>query len=792
MKRPPVNEKKATESSDSVCQTCGKVRRSPDGLDMAVCTCTALLSDAAWPNLSRNGTPEMERTAKFQRLKEAGTGTLFLPVTSDRGPMAPAAIDLAPGAIIGGVYQIIDLLGRGGMGEVYSAMHLPLDKKCALKVIPPSEVTDVGWQRFQQEAKIVSKLEHVNLVRVTDLGLHEDCLPYYAMEFLEGQNLAEVIADQGPMDLNYVLEIFVQVCDGVECAHRGGVLHRDLKPANIMLTHTPTGKLEVKILDFGLAKVTRHDRYKQSLTGIGDVFGSPCYMSPEQCSEVEIDSRSDIYSIGCTMFECLTGGPPFNGTMAAAVFFGHLEAPPPTLQKAHGSQQFPEMMEAVMARLLRKNPAERYQTLSEVKAALERVYQNANGLSATQESLTSAGEQSTGVVRRRTLGRPHSRLWLYLTAAAFVALVGAAAYNLYGQEPIDAAVSLNFFSPRPAAPPAPQTARAVAAALNIPAVPATASAAGYEALHVKPFYLGLSMKDGKQCQHWQYLGHRPPPLYFVYEDVGETGANGAPQNKSSWTEVPLTGDVYLPQGLRLCVMPKRSLVHAPPLTDGLKGAVLDDVDYEWYSFADVQAANKAFAQCPSIKGLQIGNYSWSKDEIKESIALINQFPNLDRLTLDIACDGAQLAQIDRWKDLHELRLNASHSRLHDCLGQLGLCRNLNFLVLLSWGAPSSELSALAQCTHLKRLMIGQLTGSKQQLQVFGQLPLLERLDLPALHYRPDLAADLQGLKSLKALKFFRGNDWNEYQLAQLKHDLPGVDVSTYADVRALREAFWLH
>ncbi len=165
-----------------------------------------------------------------------------------------------PGAIIGGAYEIIKLLGRGGMGEVYLARHKTLDKKCALKVIPPDQVTEVGWQRFQLEARAVAKLDHINLVRVTDLGIHEGCLPFYAMDFVDGKNLAEILAEQGPMPLNMVLEIFTQVCDGVECAHRGGILHRDLKPANIMLTTSDPGLKQAKVMDFGLAKLTGQDR----------------------------------------------------------------------------------------------------------------------------------------------------------------------------------------------------------------------------------------------------------------------------------------------------------------------------------------------------------------------------------------------------------------------------------------------------------------------------------------------------------------------------------------------------
>ncbi len=164
--------------------------------------------------------------------------------------------------------------------------------------MPPEQVTEIGWQRFQLEARAVAKLDHINLVRVTDLGIHEGCLPYYAMDYVDGKNLAELLAEQGPIPLKAMLEIFMQVCDRVECAHRSGILHRDLKPANIMIVASKPGPKQAKVLDFGLAKLSKQDRSHQSLTAVGDIFGSPYYMSPEQCNGDKLDNRSDIYSLG--------------------------------------------------------------------------------------------------------------------------------------------------------------------------------------------------------------------------------------------------------------------------------------------------------------------------------------------------------------------------------------------------------------------------------------------------------------------------------------------------------------
>ncbi|MBS1993123.1 MAG: protein kinase [Cyanobacteria bacterium SZAS LIN-3] len=319
-------------------------------------------------------------SAKFWKLKQTDGGNTFAQSSQSTARAGDKSIDLVSGATIGGVYGIIELIGRGGMGEVYLARHKTLGRRCALKVIPPDQVTDESWQRFQFEARVVAKLDHANLIKVTDLGLHEGCLPFYAMDYVAGQNLADYIARKGPLPLDLAIEIFKQVCDGVECAHRSNILHRDLKPANIMLaarassaSSISAGRPQVKVLDFGLAKLTKQDRATQSLTAVGDVFGSPSYMSPEQCSGEKLDARSDLYSLGCTLFECLTGSPPFVGQDATSVIFGHLESEPPSLAKVAGSGKFPASMEVVMTKLLRKRPAERYQSMQELKNDLELV-----------------------------------------------------------------------------------------------------------------------------------------------------------------------------------------------------------------------------------------------------------------------------------------------------------------------------------------------------------------------------------------------------------------------------------
>jgi serine/threonine-protein kinase len=376
---------------------------------------------------------------KLWNLKQSDQGSTFTPDESaDASKRSYKAIGLAKGAIIAGAYRIIKLIGRGGMGEVYLAEHMMLDKKCALKVIPPEQVTEIGWLRFQTEAKAVAKLDHVNLVKVSDLGIHDGCLPFYAMEYVDGRTMADLIEEQGPMPLKTALAIFEQICDGLDYSHRNGIIHRDLKPANIMLRKEAGGKISVKVLDFGLAKLTQHDRHKQSLTSVGEVIGSPFYMSPEQCEGGRIDRRSDIYSLGCTLFECLVGSPPFDLDLPAAIVRSHLTAEAPALESVVGPRVFPDSIEVVIAKLLRKNPVERYQTMAELRGDLQRVAKgesvlpfymsrsNVGGAGQNIQNESVLGNGAAGADRGTSL----SRRLLSLRGLTVTALLCAAAAGI--------------------------------------------------------------------------------------------------------------------------------------------------------------------------------------------------------------------------------------------------------------------------------------------------------------------------------------------------------------------------
>jgi len=281
----------------------------------------------------------------------------------------PAAVvvpghDFAPGAIVADRFKVISLLGRGGFGCVYKVYQLLLKKEFALKTLNPANMTDLAISRFSKEAQAAGRLDHPNLVRAVDFGLIDGVQPYLVMDYVEGPTLAQYLKQHGRIDLKAALQMFIPISMALAYAHKEGVVHRDLKPSNIILSSVgPDSTAFIpRIVDFGIAKIQFGDESQAlTLTGAGDVFGTPLYMSPEQCAGTGVDHRSDIYALGCLLFESLTGAPPFRGTNPLETMMQHSAAPVPSLKEASLGLEFPPALDKVIARMLAKDSRERYQ-----------------------------------------------------------------------------------------------------------------------------------------------------------------------------------------------------------------------------------------------------------------------------------------------------------------------------------------------------------------------------------------------------------------------------------------------
>jgi serine/threonine-protein kinase len=282
-----------------------------------------------------------------------------------------------------GRFQIVEPLGVGGMGRVYKAIQQPLDRVVALKVLNPryDGTKDPGFERrFFLEASMTAKLKHPNTITVHDYGRTDEGIYFIAMEYLEGETLQQVLVREGPMPWQRALAVGAQVARSLREAHKLGLVHRDLKPANVMLLSEGTGGDVVKVLDFGLVKAFASDLMNKSdteLTQAGVLLGSPLYMAPEQ-AKAETDQRTDIYSLGVLMFQCIAGRPPFQGRESIDIIVKHVKEKPPELSSLKAD--LPAEVNALVMKCLEKAPSSRFQTMDELLEAM-RVAMSGQGMS---------------------------------------------------------------------------------------------------------------------------------------------------------------------------------------------------------------------------------------------------------------------------------------------------------------------------------------------------------------------------------------------------------------------------
>jgi len=274
--------------------------------------------------------------------------------------------------IIAKRYRCVEKIGSGGMGVVYLAEDTVLHRDVALKMLHPSFRDEKNKSRFFREARMLSQLNHPHIVTIHDFGMWRRNM-YIVLEYLEGSNLQQIIKKSGPLPVPWLMKVLPQILDALEAAHDEGIIHRDLKPSNIFCQKQWEHTDFIKILDFGTA-VSLDEDFLDKITPTGEVIGSPRYMSPEQIMHKEMSPCSDIYALGITMYEILSGKPPFGGDNMMAIFLSHLYQPPKPInfQEGENDPQICHLMEIVNT-CLNKNPEDRYGSIHELRKALTEV-----------------------------------------------------------------------------------------------------------------------------------------------------------------------------------------------------------------------------------------------------------------------------------------------------------------------------------------------------------------------------------------------------------------------------------
>lgn len=280
------------------------------------------------------------------------------------------------GFVLDDQYEILSVIGQGGMSVVYKARHMMMHKVVAVKtLLPHLMMHPASIERFRQEAQAASNLSHPNIVTVHNYGLGANSQPYIVMDFLEGQSLAEVIRSNGALPIERACHIFVQIADALSVAHKNKVVHRDLKPSNILLVPHADDRDFVKIVDFGIAKLLPTEGAEVAqLTQTGELFGSPLYMSPEQSKGDALDAKSDIYSLGCLMYETIAGKPPLDGDNTLEILYKHVNEIPDTFHSR--GVKVPNRLETIIFKAMAKDPAQRHASMGVLRDNLMELMQD--------------------------------------------------------------------------------------------------------------------------------------------------------------------------------------------------------------------------------------------------------------------------------------------------------------------------------------------------------------------------------------------------------------------------------
>lgn len=284
---------------------------------------------------------------------------------------------LAPGTVVDDRYEILHLIGEGGMGAVYRARELGLERTIALKVLHTClALNNESLGRFLREGKVLSTLNHPNILRSFRLGVSKEEFPYIAMEFLDGCSLREILDKKGPLPIGRFITLALQISAALSEAEKLEVVHRDLKPSNIMVLSNTGDELVCKVVDFGLARFSGSSgNTSQHLTHTGELVGTLMYMSPEACLGKPQDHRSDIYSVGCLLYEAIVGKPPFDGDNPVQLMNAHTSIHAERLANRLPPKTVPAGLQAFLDRCMAKEAANRYQSFAELTTDLKRIQQ---------------------------------------------------------------------------------------------------------------------------------------------------------------------------------------------------------------------------------------------------------------------------------------------------------------------------------------------------------------------------------------------------------------------------------
>lgn len=692
--------------------------------------------DTSGQHTPRHGLPKLEYT----RPSITGSGASDLPCEL-----------FAAGQILSERYKVISVLGCGGMGAVYKVEQVFLRQSFALKTLHNQANTDVAVRRFHKEAQAASKLSHPNLVRAHDFGILPNHQPFFVMDLVEGPNLSEYTSAVGTLPVAEVLDIFIPVCFGLGYAHEQGVIHRDIKPSNIMLADSkddPSGYVP-RVVDFGIAKFTENEE-GHSLTLTGEVFGTPLYMSPEQCMGEQVDHRSDIYSLGCVMYEALTGAPPFHGDTALNLMIKHQTVMPPSMKETSLGKEFPNKLEAIIAKTLIKDPKARYQSLMDLARELASLKQE---LMKKEPGVLNRSHDKTVkdipmlVLPKTKDGKPKFKE-LATVAACLGSLVAGVALGFMLQPKPKVEVNKK------------EVAEEISAKLK----------AGYEeALSVgHSRYLTLGGSNSNPMQVYKFPGSFDIGVFKYTHPTVQRDNSSSAQGSIS---VPFQSETYLK-------VPVSRLYTYPHLLRGFQASDLNHLHIANDSSAKVEDISFLFdaslAQCSDITGLK-EVYLFGTSTTDKGISFIKDLPHLDSLDVsDTKVTPAAIKSLKNFPNMQYLGLkNVAGAK--ELVSDLSRSKSLRILNFANSDLTDDDLKLLSKIDTLQFLTVD--ANPNVTNEGIKQFKNLIALGIAGTNVTPDSIDIFKTMSNLRAITLSNGK-WSAQDVQNLLAEMPNLTVQT--------------
>jgi serine/threonine protein kinase len=627
------------------------------------------------------------------------------------------------GDIVGNDYELLKELGRGGMGVVFEARHRFIDQTIALKVLYPHLLTEVNWQRFAREAQALGRLNHPGIVRIYNCGIDAArSVPFYVMEQIKGDSLGDLIAERGALDEELAVRAAIEAARALDFAHGVGVVHRDIKPSNLFLPHSAdSSSLKLKVLDFGIAALT-NDRLssqeKQKLTITGQIFGTPYYMSPEIITEQTAGAASDIYSLGCTLFELLAGRVPYKGASTFETLGMHMMEPLPSLSET-GGREFSSELELLVGRAMAKNPSERYASMKMFAVDLEQYLD--------RQPVDVAGIKSTGFAELNQAEyvdqleefkkRPEINKMLVLPI-----LLGLIFFGL----PAD-----NFFKPPELVPQAGSAFKSSNDKSRVPVANTTPDELENERDSPKQV---ISAEDRRLIKSGYERGHTRDGISYRFP-------------RYCIGEIKLPGGTLRAKGNQFIPLKKNGK------NDFI---VFSDVDKDYIAGLKPDSFDLVlrFDKSPDFGPAVASTRGWSslKQIRLDNLIIDREFKQLDELPLcrELSLKNCHLAYPLRdsaqFQNAKMLFLTTVQGpQFQDALRTLPELQNLRSLELSAVKLSHDDLDCIARTNQLETLILRRSEFSAAQLAKVMQLPHLKFLEVTDCPYRPDEI--LAGLKN---------------------------------------------